>query len=115
MFLQGRIMTTSSLSPVGAHSTKMHTVATIRKSPLFTIFRPLIEPVVLKIIKQDAQILSAQSQNQRAFGGEQYTFHSVDVLGSSIARLMKQATREALTLYDTERAVEQESRGSLRT
>jgi len=111
----GKIMTTSSLSPVRDHQTKMYTVATIRKSRLFGIFRPLLEPVVLKIIKQDAVVLQAQSANQREFQGEEYTFHSTDVLGPSISRLMREASKEARILYDSNYSVAQEFSGKIRT
>ena len=111
----GKIMTTSNLSPIGAHKTKMYTMATIRKSRLFRFFRPLIEPVVLKIIKQDAFILHAQSQNQKHFQGEGYTFHRSDVLGPSISRLMKEASKEPQVLYGTGKQMVQEFSGTMCT
>lgn len=111
----GKIVTTSSLSPTHDHKTKMYTVATVRKSRLFRIFRPFIEPVVLQIIKQDAFILSAQNTNQQHFQGEEYTFHHTDVLGPSIMRLMKESSKEKKILYSANKAVLQEHTGTMRT
>jgi len=103
------------LSPIHDHKTKMYTVATIRNSRLFRFFRPLIQPVVLQIIKQDAFILQEQSQNQQLFQGQDYTFHRTDVLGPSITRLMREASKQARVLYDSSEHVMQEFSGTMRT
>jgi phenylpropionate dioxygenase-like ring-hydroxylating dioxygenase large terminal subunit len=56
-----------------------------------------VRPVVLargrKILKQDADVLAAQTANIRRFGGERYTSTDLDVVGNAIWRLLRRAER----------------------
>ncbi len=108
----GQITTTSCLSPISEFETRMYTVATIRKSSLFFLIRPVMEPIVLKIVKQDAHILEKQLENTRQFGGERFTFHRGDIMGASIARMLKKAVEKRLPLYSENPEAESESESS---
>ena len=98
----GQITTTSCLSPISDFHTRMYTVATIRRSRLFFLIRPLMESIVRKIVKQDAYILEKQFENTRTFGGERFIHHKSDIMGSAIAKLLKQAAQERLALYEAD-------------
>ncbi len=56
-----------------------------------------LRPIVLArgrgILKQDADFLALQTENARRFGGERYTSTELDLLGSGIWRLLRQAER----------------------
>ncbi len=46
-----------------------------------------------KILRQDAEILRAQTETQRRFGGERHTSTELDLMGRAIWRLLRQAER----------------------
>ena len=56
-----------------------------------------VRPIVLargrKILKQDAEVLAAQTANIKRFGGERYTSTDLDVMGNAIWRLLRRAER----------------------
>lgn len=56
-----------------------------------------VRPIVLargrKILKQDADVLAAQTANIRRFGGERYASTDLDVMGNAIWRLLRRAER----------------------
>ena len=50
-----------------------------------------------KIMRQDADMLAAQTETIRRFGGERYTSTELDLLGRGIWRLLRQAERAETT------------------
>lgn len=69
-----------------------------------------VRPIVLargrKILKQDADVLAAQTENIRRFGGERYTSTDLDVMGNAIWRLMRRAERNEPAGSEDEEPVE---------
>lgn len=56
----------------------------------------IIEPFAMKVLAQDVRILGQQTEAVEHFGGERFMSTELDVLGNSIARLLKDgADREA--------------------
>ncbi|MGF1468468.1 MAG: Rieske 2Fe-2S domain-containing protein [Sandaracinaceae bacterium] len=88
-----RLVLTAALSPVQDFETRMYAVATF-KVPLPTfVVVPALRPVLLRIFRQDARVLAAQTDNIARFGGEEYASTDVDVLGPAILGLLRQAER----------------------
>jgi hypothetical protein len=78
-------------TPVSDFVTRLFAVVSVRSLLPRAVVRPLLEPVALSIFRQDARMLAAQSDNVRAFGGEQYMSTELDLIGPHIWRLLKQA------------------------
>lgn len=90
---ENHILVTSALTPVTDFTTKIFAVISFRVRLPGWLLKPILEPLAMKIFKQDADILRAQTEAIREFGGEQFMSTDVDVLGREIWRLMKQAER----------------------
>ncbi len=59
---------------------------------------PIVQAIVLgrgrQILRQDAEMLARQTANVRRFGGERFTSTELDVLGTAVWRLLRQAERQ---------------------
>jgi phenylpropionate dioxygenase-like ring-hydroxylating dioxygenase large terminal subunit len=88
---ESHFLVTALGTPVTDFRTKLFAVAQFRSPIPNFILRPILEPVALSIFGQDAEILGAQSETVRAFGGEQYTNTEIDLIGPHVWRLLKQA------------------------
>jgi phenylpropionate dioxygenase-like ring-hydroxylating dioxygenase large terminal subunit len=84
-------LVTSLGTPITDFHTRMFAVVEFRTRFPSSAVRRLLEPFALRIFGQDAQILRAQAENIRRFGGEQYLSTELDFLGPHIWRLLKQA------------------------
>lgn len=88
---RSHLLITTFCTPLEDFVTRMHAVVSF-KLPLPTwLVRPIIEPIALFVLKQDAKILAAQTRRVREFGGEQYCSTELDVLGAGIWRLLREA------------------------
>lgn len=90
---RSHVVVTSAFVPAGDFDTRLHAVATFRLPIPGWLAGPLLTPLALRIFRQDADILSLQTRNLRAFGGEQFASTEIDVLGLQIAQLLKLASR----------------------
>ena len=88
---RSHLIATNILTPVTDFMTRMHAVVAFRLPVPGAIIRPAVEPVVRRILRQDAQMLAQQTANIRRFGGEQYISTEIDVLGPHIWHLLKMA------------------------
>ena len=61
----------------------------------------MVTPFALKIVDQDKVMLAKQLEAIQAFEGENYIYTDVDVLGPSIARLLKRATQNPIAISDS--------------
>ncbi len=86
----------TACTPVSDFVTKLHAVISFRSRAPAKVVAPfikLIEPLALRVFKQDAEILRKQTENIRHFGGEQFASTEIDVLGKHIWRLLRAAER----------------------
>lgn len=90
---ENHFLVTALCTPETDFETRLHAVVSFRLRIPTTLIRPLLEPLALRIFGQDARVLALQTQNIRRFGGEQFMSTEIDVLGSEIWRLLKQAER----------------------
>lgn len=84
---------TSVCTPVSGEETVVYTVVTYRFGRLGSLARLFFEPLCRRIMRQDIDILRAQTENLRRFGGPSYTFVKTDVLGPHIQWLRKNAVK----------------------
>jgi hypothetical protein len=105
---ENHLIVTSFCTPVTDTRTRMSAVVTLRLRAMSGLVSRLVQPLAIRILRQDAAILAAQTATIRRFGGEQYMSTELDLLGPHVWRLLKQAesgigeTAEAVV---TERAV----------
>jgi phenylpropionate dioxygenase-like ring-hydroxylating dioxygenase large terminal subunit len=84
-------LVTTLCTPVTDFQTRLFALAEFRTRFPASVVQRILEPFALRIFGQDAQILRAQAENIRRFGGEQYMSTELDFLGPHIWRLLKQA------------------------
>jgi hypothetical protein len=60
------------------------------------VIRPVLTPIVMHILKQDIRMLGQQQEVVNRFGRAQYISTEVDILGSHVRYLMRQAERGTL-------------------
>lgn len=95
---------TSFCTPVSDFHTRMVAVASFRTPLPRSVVRAALEPVAMRIFRQDAEILRRQTETIRRFGGEQMSSTEIDVMGPSIWRVLRDAER--LERIDANEAVE---------
>jgi phenylpropionate dioxygenase-like ring-hydroxylating dioxygenase large terminal subunit len=84
-------LVTSLCTPVTDFRTRMFAQVQFKTRFPARAVQRLLEPFALRIFGQDAQMLRAQAENIRRFGGEQFMSTELDFLGPHIWRLLKQA------------------------
>jgi hypothetical protein len=57
------------------------------------LIRPIVQLRGRKVLRQDSAMLARQSERIHRFGGERFSSTELDVLGSAIWRLLRQAER----------------------
>jgi phenylpropionate dioxygenase-like ring-hydroxylating dioxygenase large terminal subunit len=90
---ENHVVVTTALTPVTDFRTWMFAVISYRVRLPGRIVRLVLEPLALRIFRQDAEILKLQTEAIRRFGGEQFMSTDVDILGREIWRLLKHAER----------------------
>ena len=93
-----RIIVSNALSPISDFETRLYTVVTIKLKVWPWLLRPIVLPFALKVVDQDILMLEKQKKWIQRFGGEDYCYSDVDLLGASILRLLKKATTEAVAI-----------------
>jgi hypothetical protein len=86
---ENHLVDTAMFTPVGDDETDLHAAITFHLTVPHAVVRPLVTPVVNRILGQDAAILRRQSASIRRFGGEHFASTELDVLGNHIRRLLE--------------------------
>ncbi len=87
------LLATSVMTPITETETHLWAVLSFRVPIPSWLVRLVLTPVGLRIFRQDAEMLAAQTENIRRFGGEQFASTEIDVLGPQVLRLLKQKSR----------------------
>jgi phenylpropionate dioxygenase-like ring-hydroxylating dioxygenase large terminal subunit len=87
------LVVTTAMTPVEDFRTRLFSAVTFRLPVPGWLVRPFLTPVGKHIFRQDARMLTLQTENVRRFGGERFATTEVDVLGPQIWRLLRQAAR----------------------
>ena len=82
---------TSQCTPVTEELTDVYTVVTFHARRVGPLVRLYFEPLCRRIIRQDLDVLSAQADDIRRFGGPRFTSVTSDLVGPQIARLWREA------------------------
>jgi phenylpropionate dioxygenase-like ring-hydroxylating dioxygenase large terminal subunit len=88
---ENHIVVTSLMTPVSDFHTRLFAVISFRVRLPGRLVRLVLEPLAMRIFRQDVDILAEQTASIRRFGGERFMSTDVDVLGREIWRLMKHA------------------------
>lgn len=91
---KSHLVATTALTPRTDHTTGLFAAVSFRFPFLHGgVVGRALEPLAMRILRQDATMLRAQTANVRRFGGERYATSELDVLGPHILRLLRQAER----------------------
>ncbi len=93
---ESHLLVSAALTPEEDYLTHLHAVVTFKLPLPGWLVAPFLKPIAMRIFGQDAAVLARQTENIRAFGGEQYVSTEVDVLGPTILRLLRAAERGKL-------------------
>jgi phenylpropionate dioxygenase-like ring-hydroxylating dioxygenase large terminal subunit len=88
---ENHFLITSLCTPVSDFHTRMLAIVNFKTRLPGPLLKLILEPFAMRIFRQDARILRAQTENIRRFGGEQFMSTEIDFLGPHIWRLLKQA------------------------
>jgi phenylpropionate dioxygenase-like ring-hydroxylating dioxygenase large terminal subunit len=86
---------TSQCTPISEMETEVYTVMTYRYGAWGSLIRLFFEPMSRHIIKQDVEILAAQTRQLGLFGGAKFSHVETDLLGLHIQSMRRQADRQA--------------------
>ena len=84
---------TSQCTPLGERETEVYTAITFRYGVWGSLIRLFFEPMSRHIIKQDVDILHAQTRQIETFGEEKFSHVETDLLGLHIHALRRQAEK----------------------
>jgi phenylpropionate dioxygenase-like ring-hydroxylating dioxygenase large terminal subunit len=87
------VVLTAAHTPVTDFVTDVHAIGVFRLRVPHWLVRLFGIPVAKKILRQDQDVLRAQAENVRRFGGEDFASTELDVLGRDIWRLLERASR----------------------
>lgn len=90
---RAHLVVTTAFTPAGAREVTLFSVVSFRLSLPGFLIRPLVGPLVLRVLRQDARILKAQEENVRRFGGERFANTPLDVMGPHVGHLLRRAAR----------------------
>ncbi len=79
------------MTPVSATETTVYAVIQLRLPIPSRLVAPIVTPIAMRILGQDASILAMQAQAIARFGGEDFTSTEIDVLGPHIWKLLAAA------------------------
>jgi phenylpropionate dioxygenase-like ring-hydroxylating dioxygenase large terminal subunit len=85
------LLNTSAMTPVTAFETRVWAVIQLRLPVPSRLVAPLVTPIAMRILRQDAVILRLQSKAIQRFGAEDFTSTEVDVLGPHIWKFLAAA------------------------
>ncbi|MGI8777884.1 MAG: Rieske 2Fe-2S domain-containing protein [Acidimicrobiales bacterium] len=103
------LMVTTAFTPELDVKTRLYTAVAFRGALPASVARTVLTPIANRIFAQDDMILAAQADNIGRFGDEHFASTELDVLGSHIWKLLRQA--ESGT---TAPAIEREHRITMR-
>jgi len=85
------LLNTAAMTPVSATETTVYAVIQLRLPIPSRLVAPIVTPIAMRILGQDASILAMQARAIARFGGEDFTSTEIDVLGPHIWKLLAAA------------------------
>ncbi len=90
---ENHVVVTTAFTPESDFVTTLYATIQFRVRLPGWMLRPLVQPLAVKVLQQDAEILKIQTDTIQKFGGEQFVSTEIDTLGPHIWRLLRQAER----------------------
>lgn len=87
------LVLSSACTPHRDWETTMHAVVSVKTGFPGWLVKALIQPVALRIFRQDARMLERQVVNHARFGDERYLSTELDLLGPHILALLRRAAK----------------------
>jgi phenylpropionate dioxygenase-like ring-hydroxylating dioxygenase large terminal subunit len=87
------LVVTTAFTPVTDDEVQLFSAVSVRLPLSGALVRPFLTPLALRVLAQDARMLSAQAANVRRFGGARYAHTELDVLGPHVWHLLRRASR----------------------
>jgi phenylpropionate dioxygenase-like ring-hydroxylating dioxygenase large terminal subunit len=91
---ENHVLADTAMTPIDDFETRLWGVVSLKTRLPGRLVEPFVKPIGLRVLKQDAAMLAKQTETIRRFGGEEFTWTEIDVLGKHIWRLLKAAERE---------------------
>src|SRR5262249_34186138 len=85
------LLNTAAMTPVTPLETRVWAVIQLRLPVPSRLVAPMVSPIAMRILRQDAAILRLQSKTIERFGEERFTSTEVDVLGPHVWKLLAAA------------------------
>jgi nitrite reductase/ring-hydroxylating ferredoxin subunit len=89
---RSHIITTAALTPRTPTITDLFATVAVNVPVPNAILRTVFKPVAMRILRQDVEILSRQTEQVERFGAEAFASTEIDVLGLRIKKLLREAT-----------------------
>lgn len=90
---KSHLVVTTAFTPAGEDGLRLFAAVTFRAPLPGWLLVPVLAPVALGVLRQDARILAAQAANVRRFGGERFANTELDVVGPHVGHLLRRAAR----------------------
>lgn len=102
---RAHLLSTVFFTPVEAERTRLHVQIAYRLGVPGGFLRPLLERVAARVLREDAEILAAQTENQRRFAGPRHLSTELDTFSAQIKRLLAQAEAGPVAAEQSEHKV----------
>jgi phenylpropionate dioxygenase-like ring-hydroxylating dioxygenase large terminal subunit len=90
---RSHLVVTTAFTPAAEDELLLFSAVSFRLPIPGALVRPLVAPLALRVLAQDARMLAAQAENLRRFGGERFVHTELDVLGPHVGHLLRRAGR----------------------
>ncbi|MFO0681589.1 MAG: aromatic ring-hydroxylating dioxygenase subunit alpha [Sandaracinus sp.] len=90
---ENHVLADTAMTPISDFETRLYGVVSLKTRLPGRLVEPFVKPIGLRVLQQDSAILAKQTALVKDFGGEQFTWTEIDVLGKHIWRLLKSAER----------------------
>ena len=93
---ENHLRITGYCTPIDATRTRVFSSVDFRLGVPHWLIRPFVVPIAMRVFKQDAWVLKAQSETVTRFGGEHFSSTPIDLIGAQVWRLMRRAEQGRL-------------------
>jgi phenylpropionate dioxygenase-like ring-hydroxylating dioxygenase large terminal subunit len=93
---KAHLASTALFSPLSAQRTRLHVQVAFRLAGPSGWLSPLLERVMARVLREDTDILAAQSHNLARFSGPHFASTELDTFSGQIRRLLAQAELGAI-------------------
>jgi phenylpropionate dioxygenase-like ring-hydroxylating dioxygenase large terminal subunit len=90
---ENHVLADTAMTPISDFETRLWGVVSLKTRLPARVIEPFVKPIGLRVLQQDAEMLAKQTATVKHFGGEQFVWTEIDVLGKHIWRLMRAAER----------------------